>query len=70
MKGLDWKSLFYAFLGFLAPLIYEEILKGDPSFPLPSTMFTDLIIHLIGYLIGGWNLAKAAIKHDYFVRNK
>lgn len=57
LKGLNWKNMLYAFLGILCPIIYDEIIKTDPSFPLSSKIFTELIIHLIGLVVGGWNIA-------------
>ena len=59
---MDWKNLFYAFLGFVLPLVFDEIVKADPNFPLLSQDFVNLVLHLIGYLMGGWNIALVAVK--------
>lgn len=74
-KGLDWRNLLYAFLGFLCPLIWNEIIAKDPGFPLTSDLFTKFIIHLIGYLVGGggfiigaWNTGKLVYQRVIFLK--
>lgn len=62
MQGLNWKNLLYSFLGFLLPLLYTELIKSHPDFPLTSTGFTEVIVWILGLIIGGWNIASAAFK--------
>lgn len=61
-QGLSWKNLLLTFLGILCPIVFDEIIKADPTFPLSNEMFTDLVIYLIGFLVGGWNLVQLAIQ--------
>jgi len=70
MQGLNWRNILYAVLGVILPLVFDEIIKADPKFPLPLEMFSDLILYLVGFLVGGWNIAKAAVKHDTYMRSK
>ena len=70
MRGLSWRNILYSVLGVILPLIFNEIVVADPSFPLEQDIFVKVILYLLAFLVGGWNIAKAAIKHDFYLRNK
>jgi len=57
------RNIIYAMLGAVLPLIYSALIGEIPSFPLAEAGFVDLILWLVGYVIGGWNVAKARLKY-------
>lgn len=59
-----WKSILYAVLGLAIPAVYSWIIRQAPGIPLPSDVFTELVIWIVGSLIGGWNAAKARLTYE------
>ena len=70
MQGLNWRNILYAVLSVILPIIYQELITSRPDYPQGEADFVKLALWLIGLLVGGWNIAKAAIKHDIYTRNK
>ena len=60
---MDLKSIIYAALAAILPIVYSLIVGELPSFPLESADFVGLILWVIGLLVGGWNLKAGRIKY-------
>jgi len=58
-----WKNILFAVLGLVIPAVYSWITRQAPGIPLPSNVFTELVIWAVGSLIGGWNAAKARLAY-------
>lgn len=58
-----WKNILFAVLGLVIPALYSWITRQAPGIPLPSNVFTELVIWAVGWLIGGWNAAKARLTY-------
>ncbi|NLI41960.1 MAG: hypothetical protein GX421_12435 [Caldisericales bacterium] len=53
------KNILYALLSVLVPLLYTTIIKWQPSIPITGEAFFELVLWLIGLVIGGWQVSKA-----------
>lgn len=68
MQGLSWRNILYAVLGVILPLIFKEIITADPEFPLTQEIFVNLVLYLLAFLVGGWNLVKLGIQRMVYLK--
>jgi len=58
----NWKPLLLAVLGVVSPFLYSILFSDTPDFPLTVDNWTDLLVWIVGLLVGGWTGAKAYLK--------
>jgi len=68
MQGLNWRNILYAVLGVILPLIFKEIITADPNFPVTEEIFVKLVLYLLAFLVGGWNLVKLGIQRMVWLK--
>jgi len=54
-----FKSILLAILSLIIPVLYSLLIRNVPEIPLPSNVFSELIIWAVGLLVGGWSSIKA-----------
>jgi uncharacterized membrane protein YqjE len=57
LNGL--KPIIKALLAVLVPVLYGVIASAYKDFPLDAAKLTDVILWVVGLLLGGWQLSKA-----------
>jgi len=54
-----WKSVLYAVLSAVIPLLYSLATGKFPDFPLDLQSFMATLLWLAALLVGGWNVTRA-----------
>lgn len=55
---MDYKQIIFIVLSALLPAAYSALIVAFPDFPLQLEGFTELILWVVGILVGGWNFGK------------
>lgn len=50
---MDWKAIVTAFIGILAPYLFDTLIGWSADFPLDAATFTQLVQWMVGLLING-----------------
>lgn len=61
-KNEKFKSILYAIVSVIAPILYQMLIGWKASFPLPQADFVAVILWIVGLMVGGWQVAKAVYK--------
>jgi len=56
---METKAIVKMLLAVLLPVAYSLILANNPDFPLAETKFVEVILYLVGGIIGGWQAKQA-----------
>ena len=56
---MDFKAILKAMIALLVPFLFQLIIVKWPDFPLTAENVTALILWLVGFAIGGWQVSKS-----------
>lgn len=63
---MSWKNLLRVILLALLPVVYGLIKSLYADFPLNQQQFVDLVLWVVGQLIGGWLIGRLMLHYEKY----
>jgi len=57
--SFNWKGMVRAVVSAAVPFVYSLLMAKFPDFPLAEAGFLELILWVVGMMVGGWQVSKS-----------